>query len=108
MRNGLGLQLSPSLLGSLPGDAEPGADLGPGVAPVAQAPDRLGYGGVELVSEADHEGQGFDFAVPDAAGVGAQDASDECAVLVVLDLPWMALRCQSSLESVRPGKRGRW
>ena len=65
---GPGLLLSPALLCGLAGDAEPGADLGPGVAACAQALDRFGYGGVDLVSEADHEGQGLDVAVPDPAG----------------------------------------
>ncbi len=54
------------MLGGLAGDAEPGADLGPGVAACAQAIDRFGDSGVDLVSEADHEGQGLDVAVPDA------------------------------------------
>jgi hypothetical protein len=72
------------LLSGLAGDAEPGADLGPGVAIGAQALDSLGYGGVDLISQAGHEDECFHVAVPDAAGVGAQDAADECAVLVVM------------------------
>jgi hypothetical protein len=43
------------LVGGLPGDAEPGADLGPGVPAAAQALDCLGDGGVQLVCEAGHE-----------------------------------------------------
>ena len=78
---------SPSLLRGLPGDAESGADLCPGVAERAQALDRLGYGGVGLLGQAEHDGQGLNVAVADAAGVGAQDAPDESAVFVVLDLP---------------------
>ena len=61
---------SPALLGGLAGDAEPGADLGPGVAGAAQAGDGLGDGGIDLGREAEHEGQGLDVAVGDAAGVG--------------------------------------
>ncbi len=44
--------LSPALLSGLAGDAEPGADLGPGVAIGAQALDDLGSGGVDLISQA--------------------------------------------------------
>ena len=95
--------LAPSLLGGLAGDAEPGADLGPGVAAGAQALDRLGYGGVDLIGQTEHEGQGLNVAVADAAGVGAQDAPDECAVLVVLDLSPRAFWCQPGLDSIRPG-----
>jgi hypothetical protein len=75
----------PSLLCGLPGDAEPGADLGPGVASGAQAPDRLGDGSVQLVSEPGHKAECFYIAVCDAAAVGAQDAPGELPVLVVLD-----------------------
>ena len=42
---------------------------------------------VDLGGQAEHEGQGFDVAVGDAAGVGAQDAAGERGVLVVLDQP---------------------
>ena len=75
------------MLRSLAGDAEPGADLGPGVAAAAQPLDRLGYRGVDLVGEIGHEDQGLEIAIADPASVGTQDAPDECAVLVVLDLP---------------------
>jgi hypothetical protein len=47
---------SPSLLGGLAADAEPGADLGPGVAAGTQAFDGFGYGGVDLLGQAEHEG----------------------------------------------------
>jgi|SRR6185437_10303018 hypothetical protein len=63
---------SPSLLRGLPGDAESGADPCPGVAERAQALDRLGYGGVDLLGQAEHDGQGLNVAVADAAGVGAR------------------------------------
>ena len=43
--------LAPALLGGLAGDAEPGADLGPGIAERAQARDGLADGGVDLVCE---------------------------------------------------------
>ena len=62
--------VAPALLGGLAGDAEPGADLGPGVAEGAQALDGPGDGGVDLGGEAKHEDQGFDVAVGDTAGVG--------------------------------------
>ena len=39
-----------------------------------QVLDRLSYGGVDLLGQAEHEGQGLDVAVADAAAVGAQDA----------------------------------
>ena len=77
-------QMYPSAAGRPGGDAEPGADLGPGIAVGAQALDRLGDGVVDLLGQADQEGQGLDIAVPDAAAEGAQDAADECGVLVVL------------------------
>jgi len=99
---------SPSLLRGLPGDAESGADPCPGVAERAQALDRLGYGGVDLLGQAEHDGQGLNVAVADAAGVGAQDAPDESAVFVVLDLPSWPLRCQPALDSIRLGKLARW
>ena len=56
----------------------------------AQALDGFGYGSVDLLGQVEHEGQGLDVAVPDAA-VGAQDAADECGVLVVLDVPPWAI-----------------
>jgi hypothetical protein len=90
------------------GDAEQGADLRPGIATGAQALDGLGYGGVDLLGQTEHDGQGLDVAVPDTAAVGAQDAADECGVLVVLDLPSRAFWCQPGLDSVRPGELGRW
>jgi len=40
--------------------------------------------------------------------VGAQDAPDEGAVLVVLDLPPRAFRCQPGLDGIWPGELGRW
>jgi hypothetical protein len=57
-----------------------------GLAP-ASAFDGPGYGSVDLLGQAEHEGQGLDVAVPDSMAVGAQDAADERGVLVVLDLP---------------------
>ena len=45
-------------------------------------------------------GEGFDVAVGDAAGVGAQDAAGERGVLVVLDQPSGAVRCQRFLDGV--------
>ena len=36
----------------------------------AQALDGLGYGGIDLLGQAEHIGQGLDVTVPDAAGVG--------------------------------------
>jgi hypothetical protein len=44
---------APASLGSLAGDAEPGADFGPGVAEGAQAFDGLGDGSVDLGGEAE-------------------------------------------------------
>jgi hypothetical protein len=87
----------PSLLGGLAGDAEAGADPSPGITACAQALHRLGYGGVDLLGQAEYEGQGLDVTVADATGVGAQDAPDERAVLVVLDLAVPAV-----LVSTRP------
>jgi hypothetical protein len=54
---------SPALLGGLAGDAEPGADLDPGVIACARAFDGLGYGGVDLLGQAEHEAQGLDVDV---------------------------------------------
>ena len=83
------------MLGGLAGDAKPGANLGPGVAAGAQALDGLCYGGVDLLGQAEHEAQGLDVAVADAAAAGAQDAADERGVLVVLDLPSWPFRSTS-------------
>src|SRR6185312_11245193 len=98
---------SPALLGALAGDAEPGADLGPGVAEAAQAMHGLGDGGVDPGGQAEHEGQGLDVAVGDAAGVGPQDAAGERGVLVVLHYPRGAVRCQRGLDSVRAVRTAR-
>jgi hypothetical protein len=43
------------LLGGLAGDAQPGADFGPGVAACPQALDCLGNGGVDLLGQTEHE-----------------------------------------------------
>ena len=48
--------LAPSLVGGLAGNAEPGADLGPGVAALTQAFDCYGYRGVDVLGQAEHEG----------------------------------------------------
>jgi hypothetical protein len=69
------------LLGGLAGDAEPGADLGPGIAVATQALDHLGDSSVDLLGQAEHEDQGLDVAVPNTAAVGALDAPNECGVL---------------------------
>ena len=74
-------------MGGLAGNAEPGADLGPGVAALTQAFDCYGYRGVDVLGQAEHEGQGLDVAIADATAVGPQDALNERGVLVVLDLP---------------------
>ena len=42
---------APALLGCLPGDAEPGADVGPAVAAAAQPGDGVADGVVEVVGE---------------------------------------------------------
>ena len=94
-------------MGGLAADAETGADLGPGVAVGAQALDRLGHRGVDLLGQADQEAECFHIAVSDAAAVGAQDAADERTVLVVLDLSSWPFRCQPRLDSARPRKLGR-
>lgn len=74
----------------------------------AQALDRLGHRGVDLLGQADQEDECFHIAVADAAAVGAQDAADEGSVLVVLDMSSRPFRCQPGLDSSRPGKLGRW
>ena len=62
------------MLRGLAGDAEPGADLGPGVAAAEQSLDCPGYRGVDLVREIGHQDQGLDVAIADPASVGTQDA----------------------------------
>ena len=74
----------------------------------AQALDRLGHRGVDLLGQVDQEGQGLNITVSDAAAVGAQDAADEGAVLVVLDLPSWPFRCQPHFDSSRLRKWDRW
>src|ERR1035438_5136724 len=98
---------SPALLGGLAGDAEPGADLGPGVAEAAQAGHGLADNGVDLVGEVGHEGECFDVAVRDAAGVGAQDAPGERGVLIVLPHPSGPFWCQGVLDGVLASGQGR-
>jgi hypothetical protein len=56
----------------LAGDAEPGADLGPGVTPATQTLDRLGDGVVQFVGKPGREAECLDIAVCDAATVGAR------------------------------------
>jgi hypothetical protein len=75
------------LLGGLAGDADLGADVGPGVAERAQAGDGLADGGVDLGGEIGHGGQRVDVAGGYPAGVSAQDAAGETGVLVVVDRP---------------------
>ena len=43
----------------------------------------------------------FGVAVCDSTAVGAQDAPDECLVLVVLDVPSRPFRCQPNLDTLR-------
>jgi hypothetical protein len=74
-------------MSGLAGDAKTDADFSPGVAGAAQALDRLSYNSVDLLGQTEHEGQGLDVAVPHAAGVGAQDAPDECSIW-----PWLFTR----------------
>ena len=55
----------------------------------AQAFDRVGDRGVDLIGQANHEGECFHIAVSDSAPACAQDEADEGGILVVLDLsPW--------------------
>jgi hypothetical protein len=92
----------------LAGDAEPGADLGPRVATGAQAPNSLGYGGVNLTGEPGHKDECIHVALPDTTRVGAQDAADECGVLVILDLPpWMfGVNASLTVSGLRGGAAG--
>jgi hypothetical protein len=90
----------PSCLGGLAGDAEPGADLGPGVPGVPQAGDGLGDRVVDVIGQADHVGQGLDVAGSDAAAVGPQDAPGERGVLAVLGNRPPPLGCQAVVDSV--------
>src|SRR5690348_14398612 len=77
---------APPLVSGLPGDAEPGGDLVPGVAVpvVAQAGHGLTDRGVEVFGQRDHVREGFDVPGGDASGVGADDAPGERGELVVL------------------------
>jgi len=68
------------------GDAEPGADLGPGVAAAAQPLDRPGYRGVDLVGEIGYEDQGFDVAI--ASATRPQGAP-------LTGLPWRATQSEA-------------
>ena len=65
--------------------------------------DRLGDGSVDLIGEAGHECECFYVTVADAAAVGAQDAADECGVLVVLDGPPTPVWCQPHFGTGSPG-----
>jgi hypothetical protein len=93
-------RMAPSLLGCLAGDAEPGADLSPGVPGVSQAGDGLGYGIVDVVDQADHVGERLDIAGGDAAAVGREDAPGERGLLGVLGDRPPPLWCQAVVDSV--------
>ena len=68
----------------------------------AQALDCLGDGGVQLVREAGHEDECFHVAVCNPATVAAQDAPDECPVIVILDLPPRRVGVDPALTLDRP------
>src|ERR1022692_547528 len=91
---------SPALLRGLAGDAEPGADVGPGVAVAAEPDDGVADGVLDVGAEVSDEGEGFDVAACDAAGVGAQDAARERGVLVVLDDRPGGVWCQAVVDGV--------
>src|SRR5271166_4948983 len=99
---------APALLGGLAGDAEPGTDVGPGVAEPAQPGDGLADSGVDLPGQVGHGGEGVDVTGGDAAGVGAQDAAGEAGVLVVADRPPGAVWCQRWIDTVVAAGAGRW
>ena len=56
MWHGLYSSLPPAPLCGLAGNAEPEAYLDPGVAAGTQALDGIGYGGVDLLGQLEHEG----------------------------------------------------
>ena len=66
------------MLCSLAGDAEPGLNLGPGIANGSKSIDGLLDGVVDVVGQADQVGQ-TRIADCDAAAVGAQDAPGKAA-----------------------------
>ena len=74
------------MLRGLAGDAESGADLGPGVVAAAQSLDCLGYRGVDLVGEIGYEDQGFDVAI--ASATRPQGAP-------LTGLPWRATHSEA-------------
>ena len=99
--------LAPALLGGLAGDAEPGADLGPGIPEHAQACHGLADRGIDLLGETGHGDERVDVAVRDTAGVGPQDAASERGIVVVLDQPPRPFRCQRPLDGVLARRAGR-
>ena len=99
---------APSLLGGLAADAEPQADVGPGVARAgAQAGDGLGDGLIEVIGEPGHVGEGVDVAGGDAAAVRGDSAAQERGVLVVLGDPGAPFGCQGAVDTGSAvGRRG--
>ena len=86
--------LAPSLLGGLAGDAETGADLGPGVAALAPALDCLGYGGVDLIGQTEYEGQGLNVAAADPAGAPLTGPSWRATQSEADEAPIEEMTCQ--------------
>jgi hypothetical protein len=64
----------------------------------AQALDRLGYDGVDLVGQAHHEDECFHIAVSDAAAAGTQDTADESRILESGPSIWPDLRSGLSVS----------
>lgn len=100
---GRGAWAAPSLLGCLPGDAEPRVDLGPGVSGAPQAADGQGDRVVNVVGQGNHVSQRVEISGGDAAAVGPEDAPGECGVLGVLGYRPRPLWCQASLTAFPAG-----
>jgi hypothetical protein len=88
-------------LRGLAGDAEPGADLSPGVTVLPEAGHGIADAAVDGVGQLGHEGQGLDVARGDTPGTRPQDTPGERGVLRVLDDPPRPVGCQGLLDSVQ-------
>jgi hypothetical protein len=99
--SGMKSPVAPPLVGDLPGDAEPGANLGAGIAMFTKTGHGAADAGVDGVGQLGHEYQGLDVASGDAARIFPEDAPGERGVLRVLDRSPHPVPRQGLVDSAR-------
>jgi hypothetical protein len=90
---------TPALLGSLPGNTEPGSDLCPAVARSPQSVHAMLHRSAEFVGHGGQSGESLDVASGDAATAAAHDTSQESEVLIVLGDALRPFRCQCWVDT---------